>query len=238
MAPRTDNVWKRSDLVGMFLEGVRGAIPLAQEQLDIMLRLIGASGRPIRAFLDLGCGDGVLSAAVLSRHPGAQAVLIDFSEPMLDAARARLAGHTPPPVIINADYGSPAWTASVEGPFDAVVSGYSIHHQTDERKQEVYAEILGLLNPGGSFVNVEHVASATPWVEALHDDIFIDHLHLRHPEKSRQDVADTYYYRPDKSANILAPVEAQCQWLRDIGFTDVDCYLKIFELAVFGGRKP
>jgi hypothetical protein len=26
--------------------------------------------------------------------------------------------------------------------------------------------------------------------------------------------------------------------LRDIGFVDVDCYFKVFELAVFGGRKP
>ncbi len=46
-----------------------------------------------------------------------------------------------------------------------------------------------------------------------------------------------YYDRPDKSANILAPIEQQCAWLRDIGFTDVDCYLKVFELAVFGGRR-
>ena len=40
------------------------------------------------------------------------------------------------------------------------------------------------------------------------------------------------------AANILAPVEVQCQWLREIGFTDVDCYLKMFEVAVFGGRRP
>jgi tRNA (cmo5U34)-methyltransferase len=51
-------------------------------------------------------------------------------------------------------------------------------------------------------------------------------------------VARLYYDRPDKDANILAPVEEQCAWLRDIGFTDVDCYLKVFELAVFGGRRP
>jgi hypothetical protein len=51
-------------------------------------------------------------------------------------------------------------------------------------------------------------------------------------------VARHYYDRPDKSANILAPVERQCTWLREIGFTDVDCYLKVFELAVFGGRRP
>lgn len=55
---------------------------------------------------------------------------------------------------------------------------------------------------------------------------------------SRSEVAETYYYRPDKAAKILTPVELQCQWLREIGFADVDCYLKILELAVFGGRRP
>lgn len=51
-------------------------------------------------------------------------------------------------------------------------------------------------------------------------------------------MADKYYYRPDKAANILTPVEDQCAWLREIGYVDVDCYLKAFELAVFGGRRP
>ncbi|HMQ52517.1 MAG TPA: class I SAM-dependent methyltransferase, partial [Anaerolineae bacterium] len=32
--------------------------------------------------------------------------------------------------------------------------------------------------------------------------------------------------------------ETQCAWLRQLGFADVDCYFKIFELAVFGGRRP
>ncbi|SPE57295.1 hypothetical protein SBV1_270094 [Verrucomicrobia bacterium] len=29
----------------------------------------------------------------------------------------------------------------------------------------------------------------------------------------------------------------QCQWLREIGFENVDCYFKVFELALFGGTK-
>ena len=37
--------------------------------------------------------------------------------------------------------------------------------------------------------------------------------------------------------NILASVEEQCDWLRRIGYQDVDCFLKTFELALFGGRK-
>ena len=82
------------------------------------------------------------------------------------------------------------------------------------------------------------MSSASGWLESLNDELFVDCLHRLHTGKSRAEVAAEYYHRPDKAANILAPVETQCAWLREIGFTDVDCCLKIFELAVFGGRKP
>ncbi len=237
---RTDEVWKESSLAATYLEGVRAAIPLAQEQIDVMLRLIAACGRPIRRVLDLGCGDGVLAGAILDRHPEADAVLADFSEPMLDAARKRLAARHGTARFVKTDYGDAGWVSAVRdfGPFDAVVSGYSIHHQPDCRKREVYAEIFRLMEPGGIFLNVEHVSSPSEWITSLNDELFVDYLHRFHREKSRSEVAATYYHRPDKSANILAPMESQCQWLREVGFHDVDCFLKIFELAVFGGRKP
>src|SRR5450432_1972275 len=243
MPERTDAVWKTPALATVYLEGVRGAIPLARQQLEIMQRLIAACEVPVRRFLDLGSGDGVLASAVLDRFPDAQAVLVDFSTPMLDAARRRFARRDGSVRFVDADYGVASWTREIAGsvgspPFDAIVSGYSIHHQPDPRKIEIYREIFGLLAPGGIFLNVEHVLSASPWVAAVHDELFIDHLHRHHAGQSRREVAETYYERPDKAANILAPVEAQCQWLREIGFTDVDCYLKIFELAVFGGRAP
>ena len=240
MTQRTDEVWKKSSLAATYLEGVRGAIPLAQEQIDVMLRMIEACGRPVRRALDLGCGDGVLAGAILKRFPEAHAVLADFSEPMLEAARKRFAEREGAVQFASADYGEPSWVASVAGfgPFDAVVSGYSIHHQPDARKREVYAEIFGLLEAGGIFINVEHVSSPSDWLVSVNDELFVDCLLRLHAGKSRDEVAEGYYRRPDKAANILAPVETQCAWLREIGFTDVDCYLKIFELAVFGGRKP
>jgi ubiquinone/menaquinone biosynthesis C-methylase UbiE len=241
---RQDTVWQSAEVAGRFLTGVRGSIPLAATQLDVMLRVIGRL-RPtgMGKFLDLGCGDGVLGDAVLERYPQAQGVFADFSEPMLDAARARLAQY-PTQTFIAVDYATSAWIDLVapHAPFDVIVSGFSIHHQPDKRKYEVYQEIFDLLTPGGVFLNLEHVASIDAVVETMFDDLMVDaqysYFQGLGDSRSRDEIASTYYYRPDKAANILAPVDGQCEWLREIGFAHVDCYLKIFELALFGGMRP
>ncbi|MFZ5759106.1 MAG: class I SAM-dependent methyltransferase [Thermodesulfobacteriota bacterium] len=236
------STWQTDELSATFLQGVRGAIPAAALQLEVVGHIVQSWRAAPRGILDLGCGDGILGCSLLERFPEARATFADFSDPMLHAVRARIAGHERS-VVVKADFSTPIWLAAVRehGPFDVVVSGFAIHHQPDPRKQELYAEVFDLLAPGGIFLNLEHVASATSAVTGLFDEYFIDHLHRFHqgqePGRSRHEVAQTFYDRPDKKENILAPVVEQCQWLRRIGFVDVDCFFKIFELALFGGRK-
>lgn len=241
---RSDTVWRVEALAGTYLDGVRGAIPLAGEQIAILVRLARAAQPEARAILDLGCGDGILGHALLDAYGSeATAVLADFSPPMLDAARARLYGQRVH--FREVDYADPAWPALVSAPplpsqYNVIVSGFSIHHQPDEIKRRVYGDIYALLAPGGIFLNLEHVASATRWGEEQFEHYFIDALHRYHAPlgKTRDQVAADFYHRPDKAANLLSPVELQCQWLRDLGFANVDCFFKVFELALFGGTKP
>jgi ubiquinone/menaquinone biosynthesis C-methylase UbiE len=222
---------------------VRGGVPYAADQLEIMLRVLTARGT-LQTIMDLGCGSGVLARSIVTQHPKAQVTLVDFSDPMLAAARELWAGHLPAPRFVTADLASAAWVDRLTpgAAFDAIVSGYAIHHLTDARKRALYAEIFALLAPDGMFINVEHVASATSWIESLSDALIIDSLYAFHARQgsahTRDQIAHEFVHRPDKAANILAPVDTQCDWLRSCGFVDVDCYFKVFELAVFGGRKP
>lgn len=241
---RKDTIWQLTGVVQSYLGEVSEGVPDRARQLEVMLRLLGSLGRPVERLLDLGCGDGILTGAVLRRFPSVKAVLVDFSRPMLDAARARFAAGESPPRIIEGDLADPETWAVVSqaGPFDAVVSAFAIHHLTDAKKREVFGEIFELLRPGGLFINHEHVASPSKWIEQNWDELIIDHLWANRRAKGesveRGQVAEAYADRADKDANILAPVEAQCGWLRAIGYTDVDCYFKVFEIASFGGRRP
>ncbi len=237
------DAWKGEELVRKYLDGIRGAIPLASEQIDVLLRVVASAGLRVARFADLGCGGGALAQALLKRYPNANATLVDFSEAMVDEARAALAPYGDQCVVALSDLSDAAWLHVVESraPFDVVVSGYAIHHLSDERKRALYGEVFELLAPGGFFVNIEHVASPNEWLASVFDELLIDSFYAHESAtgsgKDREQVAREYVHRSDKQANILAPVEDQCAWLVDCGFVDVDCYFKLFELAVFGGRK-
>jgi SAM-dependent methyltransferase len=143
--------------------------------------------------------------------------------------------------IILEDYNQTGWLKLISDlrPFDLVISGFSIHHLEDADKKKLYSRIYDLLKAGGLFLNLEHVSSVGEKIEKVHDAIFIDAITAFHEgKKSREVVEREYVHREDKILNRLAPVELQCDWLKDIGFTQVDCYFKFFELALFGGLKP
>ncbi len=236
--------WQDPAVVEQFLQSVRGTIPLAIEQVDMMLRLVNAArnGRLDR-FLEVGCEQGVLSAALLDEYPGAHGWVVDLSHELLGAARKRLQqrGRVE---LIKADFARPGWTHAIAAgaPFDAIVSALSIHVLPDTRKRELYAEVFGLLKPDGIFINIEHVASATRWTESVLDDYMIDAIFGQAikaaPGRTRAEVAREYYAQAGSGAAALAPLEVQCDWLREIGFENVDCYLKVSELALFGGQRP
>jgi tRNA (cmo5U34)-methyltransferase len=168
-----------------------------------------------RRVLDLGCGDGHLLALVLAHCPTATGVGLDLSKRMLEAAQKRFADDPRVQLIDhNMDGPLPAL-----GSFDCVVSSFAIHHCTHERKRDIYAEVFSLLEPGGVFCNLEHVASPTP------------RIHERFLEEMGIAPAD------EDPSNKLLDVETQLRWLREIGFAQVDCYWKWRELALIVGCK-
>ena len=251
--PVTAEVWKQAAIVERFLN-FHAAIPLAREQIGVMLDLLATRSEPIKSFIDLGCGDGILAAALLDKYPESQGVLADFSEPMLEQARIQLKDSADQLQFVNLDYADPAWVDKIftlsspvpervsKGGFDAIISRYSIHHQPDERKRLIYEEIFEFLAPGGWFINIEHILPSATLVTDLFNERTIDGRYAiemqKGGSKTRQEIADIFLNRPDREANLLSPVETQCDWLCEIGFEQVDCYFRIFELAVFGGRHP
>lgn len=167
-------------------------------------------------FLDLGCGAGHLFGLVLERFPEATCVALDFSPTMLAQARERF-GDDPRVELIERSLDE---SLPEIGPFDAIISSFAIHHCGDARKRALYAEAFAQLRPGGVFCNLEHVASPTV---QMHEK-FLSELHIPLEE--------------DDPSNQLLDPATQLEWLREIGYEQVDCYWKWREMALLIGKRP
>ena len=149
------NTWEGAEQAREFLTRADKIPYRGDGEMVLVADLAGALPGQI---LDLGCGDGRLTALLLAEYPGSTALLVDLSDTMLAAARERFDGDDRVS-FAQARLDEPL---PVDGPFDAIVSSLAIHHVTDERKQSLYAESAALLAPGGVFANLEIVASPTP----------------------------------------------------------------------------
>lgn len=240
MTTREDVIWQNAAVAANY--GVsRTAIPFVDMHFEVMHRLLDAAGHEVHNMLDLGCGDGIVTAEIQRLQPVQRATLQDFSDPFLDSARARFAESDLDLAFVSGDFRENDWHAAItaRGPFDLVASRFAIHHIPDEMKRALYEQIYTWLKPGGMFIQIEHVASGSEMYNQAHDRLMVDCLvAARGGADDFDEVYASYRDRADGGANILAPVWDQVQWLREIGFIDVDCAFKCFELSVFAGRKP
>jgi len=217
MTTKPVNLWTSNEHVRDYLERADSISHRGQGEAALLEFI-----PPItRRILDLGTGDGRLLGLVrreLARRgqPETEAVAVDFSPTMLEAVRKRFTEESSVRVVAhNMDEPLPAL-----GKFDAVISSFAIHHLVHERKRALYAEIYSLLNAGGVFCNLEHVASPTA---RLHKE-FLERI--------------GFTVETEDPSNKLLDVESQLGWLREIGFVDVDCAWKWRELALLAGRRP
>lgn len=209
---RAENRWVDAEHARAYL-GTRDDIPYRAQGMAALAEFVPDV---VERALDLGTGDGVTMALVRELRPSATGIVADFSDEMLGLARARFDGTGVGVEAHDLDTPLPAaW-----GSFDLVVSSFAIHHVSDARKQVLAREVFARLSPGGTFLNLEHVASATP---ELHED-FLGSLGIA--------LAD------DDPSNQLATVADQLEWLRAAGFVQVDCHWKWRELALLAGSRP
>ena len=121
--------------------------------------------------LDVGAGYGAVSEEVLQAFPAARVTLQDYSRPMLDHARQRLAGRSDQLRYVLCDLIDPSWPRQVGGPFDLAVSAIALHNLRDlENIFACYRVIHDLLKPAGSFLNCDRfVEGLEPHLAALRE---------------------------------------------------------------------
>jgi demethylmenaquinone methyltransferase/2-methoxy-6-polyprenyl-1,4-benzoquinol methylase len=102
---------------------------------------------PSRVVLDLACGTGIVTFALLDRFPAARVVGVDVTEDYLAVARAKHQARGGDVVWLLGD--AVATPVADWGPFDAIVSSYLPKYVNPDRLLD---NVLPALRPGGVVV--------------------------------------------------------------------------------------
>ena len=138
--------WTEQDS-STFIQDADCFVPERELLVESVCRLIPA-GIESNLVVELCCGDGTLSEAILSSLEGVRVLALDGSEAMLEACARRTERYKDRIVIRWFDLGNADWRRFAEAP-RAIVSTFAIHHLTDIAKRRLFRDLAGQLAPGG-----------------------------------------------------------------------------------------
>lgn len=148
--------WHSTDYVAEWIRRDAARDPERRPLLQQMLLFAPFPREAEIEVLDVGAGYGAVSEEVLQAFPAANITLQDYSQPMLDRARQRLAERSDQLRYVVCDLVDPSWPQQVGGPFDLAVSAIALHNLGDRKKiYACYRAIHDLLKPGGCFLNCD-----------------------------------------------------------------------------------
>ena len=128
------------------------------------------------------------------------------------------------------------WPTRIPSVVDAVISSLCVHHLPDERKGELFTEILEHLPPGGWYLNYDPVTTDDPVIEAA----WLRAGDRQDPEAAakRENRTPEEQSRHDNHVRYMIPLGPQLDLLTEAGFEGVDVYWKQLDHVIYGGRRP
>lgn len=220
----------------------RVAVPRRAEQMATMLALVPATPDDGFIAVELGCGEGFFSAALLEAYPSMRVIALDGSEEMRAAAGARLERFGPRAEVRDFDLHAPDWLPALEGA-GAVVSSLVIHHLDDAAKQTLFKQIRERISPTGALLIADIVHPQRAEVNRVMARSYDESVRARSIELTgdlrlwdRFDAEDWNHFRtPDHDLDKPSVLSEQLRWLTEAGFAAADCFWMFGGHAIYGG---
>jgi len=133
--------------------------PAKPGSLELMAAAIPFPADQNLHVLDLCCGTGDAGRVISSRFPNARIDFVDrdlFFTSLCSAVNQRdgIYGRT-----LVRDLSDPGWHDGFHNDYDVVVAANCLHWFSIEQVTQLFADILGLLRPGGTFLFMEPVST-------------------------------------------------------------------------------
>lgn len=204
-------------------------VPNHGEMLDTLINSIPfPSDKPIKV-VELGCGTGIATGNIVRKFPNAYLKCIDISQDMLNLAKKKLT------TLQNIKFELADYTKySITGKYDVVVSFLSLMYlANDEMRKSVFKKVYDMLVPEGFFIRGEVNVSKNKHYQEVCVEKWIEHM-----QKSYSDeFIKTEVIEKAKNHAKESVLTDEIQYLKDIGFRQIDIFLKYYNFSVYGAIK-
>jgi len=226
-----------------FIDFGRFFVPEREVQIATICGMIPDPGDG--HIVELCCGEGLLSRALLERFPAATVHGFDGSPAMVEHARAALSGFPGRFESRLFDLADRSWRV-FPWPVRAVVSSLAIHHLDGRGKKALFRDMVGALAPGGVVVIADVIQPASPAGVALAARAWDDAVRrrsleltgdLRAHEVFRNEGWNFYAAAEPDPVDKPSPLLDQLHWLAEAGLTDIDVFWMKAGHAIFGGTR-
>lgn len=240
----TERGWTE-DTSRVYLDLADVAIPNRREQVDVLLSLVPATASEF-TIVDVCCGDGAISEALLERFSSARVIGFDGSETMREKGRARLARFGDRMDIREFDLPNLRWVDTLPQQVRCVVSSIAVHHLDEDGKRALFHAVAARIEPGGALLIADIVAPVSDLVQRSHREFWgraalEQSLDLTGSEELyERAVAEGWGYYDEAEHDPLDKPSLlfdQLKWLEEAGFSAVDCFWLRGGFAVFGGYR-
>ncbi len=189
--------------------------------------------------IDLGCGDGAITKALLDVNTNLLATLVDGSERMLESAKKNIPNANIKQAI-NISFQDLYASSVIKDKADFIVSSLAIHHLHEVEKGRLFKYVYAKLKPRGFFLNYDPVLPTSKKLEQLDLVMWkkwiIDFEARMNPRREKSLDYIPTQYKTNKD-NVPSTLDSQLKMLRKTGFLDVNLFYKYGLFCLFGGRK-
>ena len=218
------------------------AVPRRDEITAVVLAAVPFERDAAIRILELGSGEGLLAAALLTNFPQATLTALDGSESMRRDATQRLQPFGDRARVAPFDLASLDWWDRMFGA-DVVVASLCVHHLNDAKKQYLYKAVADRISERGALLIADLVAPQHPATQSVAADRWdaaacAQAAALAAPQLLQRFHGERWnHFRYPDPADRPAALLHHLLWLRHAGFPAVDCLWLDAGHAIFGGFK-